>query len=216
MRKQFVIIGCGRFGSSVAMELVRLGAEVLVIDEHEDVIQHIADHVTHAVQADATDETTIKALGLRNFDVAVVSMGGNLQSSILVTVMLKEVGVKKVITKAQSDLHGKVLYKVGADMVIFPEKEMGIRLANSLASDNILEYIQLSDDYSIMELVVLDEWIGKDFVELNLRSRFNINVIAIKENEQITLVLSPDYKIKAKDVLMVIGKNEDLEKLKRD
>ncbi|MGB3366167.1 MAG: TrkA family potassium uptake protein [Acidaminobacteraceae bacterium] len=215
MNKQFVVIGCGRFGSSVAKKLYDLGAEVMTVDKNEETVQNIADFVTYAVQADATDENTIKSLGIRNFDVAVVSIGGDIQSSILVTLMLKELGVKYVVAKAQNDLHGKVLYRIGADRVVFPEREMGIRVASNLVSDNILEYIQLAPDYSIMEIVALSSWIGKTLKELDMRNEYGINVMAIKHGDEIDITISAGEVLEEGDVLVVIGHNDNLEKIRK-
>ncbi len=216
MKKQFVAIGCGRFGSSVALKLMELGYEVMVVDKNEETIQNIADKVTYAVQADATDENTIKSLGIRNFDVAIISIGANIQSSILVTLMAKELGVKYVVAKAQNELHGKVLYKIGADRVVFPEREMGIRIANNLVSDNILDYIELAPDYSIMEVVALPEWLGKSLKEINMRSTYGINVMAIKHGLDINIAVGPDDQIKEGDVLVVIGHNDDLKNIEKE
>ncbi len=213
MKKQFVVIGCGRFGSSVARKLTDLGSEVMIVDKNEETIQNISEFVTYAVQADATDENTIKSLGIRNFDVAVVSIGGDIQSSILVTLMLKELGVKYVVAKAQNDLHGKVLYRIGADRVVFPEREMGIRVASNLVSDNILEYIQLAPDYSIMEIVALPSWTNKSLKEIDMRNEYGINVMAIKHGEEIDITVSADEVLKEGDVLVVIGHNENLKKI---
>ncbi len=215
MKKQFVAIGCGRFGSSVALKLMDLDNEVMVVDKNEEIIQNIADKVTYAVQADATDENTIKSLGIRNFDVAIISIGEDIQSSILVTLMAKELGVKYVVAKAQNELHGKVLYKIGADRVVFPEREMGIRIAKNLVSDNILDYIELAPDYSIMEVVALAEWLGKSLKEINMRSTFGINVMAIKHGLDINIAVGPDDLVKEGDVLVVIGHNEDLKKIEK-
>ncbi|GKT37864.1 TrkA family potassium uptake protein, partial [Aduncisulcus paluster] len=152
----------------------------------------------------------------RNFDVAIISIGADIQSSILVTLMAKELGVKYVVAKAQNELHGKVLYKIGADRVVFPEREMGIRIANNLVSDNILDYIELAPDYSIMEVVALPEWLGKSLKEINMRSTFGINVMAIKHGLDINIAVGPDDQIKEGDVLVVIGHNEDLKKIKKE
>ena len=168
--KQFVVIGLGRFGESVAKTLYSLGHDVLAIDMDEDSVQEISDSVTHAVQMDATDESALKTLGLRNFDVAVVTIGSNIQASVMITLLVKELGVKYIIAKGQSDLHAKVLYKIGADRVILPEKDMGIRVAHNIASSNILDYIELSEDYSILEIRALSIWVGKSLKELKLRS----------------------------------------------
>jgi trk system potassium uptake protein TrkA len=208
--KQFVILGLGRFGSSLARTLYALGHDVLAVDEREDIIQDISDSVTHAVQADATDENSLRALGLRNFDVAVVTIGSNIQASILVTLIVKELGVKYVVAKAQSELHAKVLYKIGADRVVFPERDMGVRLAHNLVSSNVLDFIELAPDYSIVEIAALPEWEGKTLKDLDMRARYGINIMAIKRDEEINISPRADDVIKTNDILVVIGSNEDL------
>jgi len=215
MDKQFVVIGCGRFGSSVALKLTELGSEVMVVDNNEDTIQSISDKVIHAVQADATDENSINALGIRNFDVAIITIGSNIQSSILVTLMVKELGVKHIIAKAMNELHAKVLYRIGADRVVFPEREMGVRIAKNLVSSNILEYIELAPDYSIVEVVALDQWIGKSLIDLNMRANYGINVMAIKQGTEIDIAVYANTVIAEGDVLVVIGHNDDLKKIER-
>jgi len=213
--KQFAVIGCGRFGSSVARTLYSLGYDVLAIDRNEDVIQSIADAVTHAVQADATDEASVKSLGIRNFDVAVVTIGSDIQSSILITLIVKELGVKYVIAKAQNELHGKVLYKSGADRVVFPERDMGVRVAHNLVSSNILDYIELAPDYSIMEIAALQEWEGKNLMEINMRGRYGINVMAIKHGAEINISPTASDIIHKEDILVVVGNNDDLQRIER-
>lgn len=213
--KQFAVIGCGRFGSSVARTLYGLGYDVLAIDENEDVIQNISDSVTHAVQADATDEASIKSLGIRNFDVAVITIGSNIQSSILITLIVKELGVKYVVAKAQNELHAKVLYKIGADRVVFPERDMGVRVAHNLVSSNILDYIELAPDYSIVEIAALKDWEGKSLSELNMRARYGINVMAIKHGAEINISPNALDMIRKDDVLVVIGHNDDVQKLEK-
>ena len=211
--KQFVIIGLGRFRSSIAKTLYSLGNDVLAIDKDEDIVQEIADSVTHAVQLDATDENALRALGIRNFDVAVVTIGDNIQSSIMATLLVKELGVKYIIAKGHSDLHAKVLYKIGADRVVLPEKDMGVRVAHNLVSANILDYIELSEDYSVMEIQVLDEWSGKTLNELRLRSKYGINVMAIKRGDEVNLSPSAEDIIEDNDVIVAIGSAEDLNRL---
>ena len=211
--KQFVVIGLGRFGVSVAQTLYSLENDVLAIDVNEDTIQEISDSVTHAVQMDATDEAALKTLGLRNFDVAVVTIGSNIQDSILVTLLLKELGVKYIIAKANSELHAKVLKKIGADRVILPEKDMGVRVAHNLVSASIVDYIELSPDYSIMEIKTLDEWDGKTLNELRLRSQYGINVMAIKHDEEINISPSALDAIEAGDIVVAIGSAEELSRL---
>jgi len=214
--RQFLVVGLGRFGSSLARTLYNLGYDVLGIDRDEEIIQNIANDITHAVQADATDENTLKALGVRNFDVAIVSIGDDIQSSILITIMLKEMGIKYVVAKAQSQLHGKVLYKVGADRVVFPERDMGVRLAHNLISSNILDYIELSPDYSIVEIASVPEWYNKSLGQLDMRRKYGLNVMAIKRDNN-NVIISPhaEVVILKDDILVVVGHKEDIEKLEK-
>lgn len=208
--KQFVVIGLGRFGSSVAKTLYALGHDVLAIDMNEDFVQDISDDVTHAVQMDATDEAALKTLGIRNFDVAVITIGANIQASVMATLLVKEQGVKYIIAKGNSDIHAKVLYKIGADRVILPEKDMGIRVAHNLVSSNILDYIELSPDYSIIEIDSPIDWHGKTLSDLSLRTRFGINVVAIKTGHDVNVSPYPDDKIEHGDVVVAIGSADDL------
>lgn len=214
--KQFVVIGCGRFGSSVAKTLCKLGYDVLAIDKDPDKVQEIAEYVTHAVQADATDENALRTIGIRNFDVAVVTIGSDIQSSIMGTLIAKELGVKKVIAKAQNELHGKVLYKIGAHKVIFPERDMGIRVAHNLVSSNILDVIEFAPDYSIIEVVAQDEWTEKTLKELQLPNKYGVSVMAIKTGEDLNISPYAGDVIKKGDTLIVIGDNASLKKLEQE
>lgn len=214
--RQFIIIGLGRFGSSIAKTLYALGNDVLAIDESEEIVQEISDTVTHAVQADATDENVLKSLGIRNFEVAVIAIGSDIQSSIMATLLIKEMGVKYVIAKAQNELHAKVLYKIGADRVVFPERDMGIRVAHNLFSSNILDYIELSPDYNIVELAALSKWEGKSLKELDLRSSYGINVMAIKRSGDINVSPGAEDTINRGDILVVIGSNEDVSRIEKN
>ena len=212
--KQFVVIGLGRFGVSVATELYKMGHEVLAIDSNVERIDEIADSVTHAVCADATDEAELSSLGLRNFDVAVVSIGSDLQASILVTMLCKELGVKFVLTMAKSELHAKVLQRVGADKVVSPERDMGVRTAYNLVSTSILDYIELSPDYSLVEISVPRRWEGQTMKELNLRVRYGINVMAIRHpNGDISVAPQGIDVLESGDVLVAIGSNANIAKL---
>jgi len=208
--KQYVVIGLGRFGTSVATSLYKMGYEVLALDSSEEKIQAIVNDVTHAVVADATDEAALKALGLGNCDVVVVAIGQDMQASILATLVLKASGVKRVVAKAQNDLHGKVLEKVGADQVIYPERDMGVRVANNLVSTNVLDHIELSEEHTIAEVLVPESFFSKTLGQLNLRARYGLNVLAIKRNEQI--LISPtadDYLLKG-DIIIVLGEKDRL------
>jgi trk system potassium uptake protein TrkA len=212
-KKQFAIIGMGRFGSSVARTLYNLNYEVLAIDSDENRTQEVINMVTHAVQADSTDEEALRALGVRNFDVVVVAIGQDIQASILTTLILKDMGVKMLVAKAQNELHGKVLAKIGADKVIYPERDMGHRVAHNLISPNILDHIELSDDYSIVDLQVGPSLIGKNLRQLDIRNKFQCNVMGIKsQSGKMNIAPHAEDLIKENDVLVVVGKNEDLQK----
>ncbi|WP_248928160.1 potassium channel family protein [Paenibacillus hamazuiensis] len=211
MKKQFAVIGMGRFGSSVAKTLSDLGFEVLAIDQDEERTQDVVNIVTHVVQADSTDEEAMRSLGLRNFDVVVVAIGQDIQSSILTTIILKEIGVSTVIVKAQTELHGKVLRKVGADKVIFPERDMGQRVAHHLVSPNILDYIELSEDHSIVEIKASRQMIGQNLRQLDIRAKHRCNVIGIKTGDKMNIAPHAEDTIKDNDVLVVVGRNKDLQ-----
>lgn len=211
--KQFVVIGLGRFGSSVAKTLYALGNDVLAIDMDEDLVQDISDSVTHAVQMDATDEGALRTLGLRNFDVAVVTIGANIQSSVMATLLVKELGIKYIIAKGNSDIHAKVLYKIGADRVILPEKDMGVRVAHNLVSSSILDYIELSPDYSIIEIESPKEWNNKTIRELSLRTKYGINVMAIKRHNDVNVSPHAEETLEPNDIVVAIGSAEELNKL---
>ncbi len=211
--KQFVVIGLGRFGSSVARSLSNNGHNVLAIDIDPDRVENIVDEVTHAVEADSTDEDALNTLGVRNFDVAVVSIGDNIRSSILTTLLLKEMDIPYVVVKAQDDLHGKVLTKVGADRVVYPERDMGERIAHNLVSTNVLDYIEFAPDYSVVEIIATSNMVGKSLGELELRTKFDVNVMAIKRGEHLNMSPGAEDKILEDDILIVMGKNDNLEKV---
>jgi len=210
--ESFAVIGLGRFGSSVARVLFNMGYEVLVMDENPEKVQQLNHLSTHAVQADSTDERALKELGIRNFDVVVVAIGNDIQASILTTLILKELGVKKIVAKAQNERHGKVLYKIGADKVVYPEYDMGLRVAHNLISPNVLDFVELSKEFSAAELTVSSDMVGKTLAQLNVRARFGVNVIAIKNNG--TFNISPSAKdvLQKDDVLIVLGHNDDLKR----
>lgn len=212
-KKQFVVIGLGRFGSSIAKTLYSLGNDVLAIDPDEETIQGIADNVTHAVQADGTDEHSLRALGIGNFDVAVVTIGSSVQASIMTALLVKDLGAKKILAKAHSELHAKVLKKIGVDRVIFPERDMGVRVAHNLVATNILDYIELSPDYSIAEIVSAAEWEGKSLQELNMRTKYGINVMALKRNNEINISPTAEDIIQAGDIIVAIGGVDELNEL---
>lgn len=213
-QKEFAVFGLGRFGWSVAMTLAKSGCEVLVVDDNEDKINEIANHVTYAVKAHIADIETLNTLGLNNFDGAVIAMGEDLEASVMTTIMVKELGVPYVLAKAQTDLQAKILKKVGADMIVFPEKETGIRIANNLIMGNFFDAIELSSTFSLMELDPLKDWCGYSLKELNLREKYKINVVAIKRDGDLKITTDADLNIKENDTLIVIGNNETLNKLR--
>ena len=208
--KQYLVIGCGRFGSSVAKKMCQLGNEVMVIDKDEDSINNIAELVTHTAIVDVTEERDLKSIGLGNFDVVIVAISSDIRASIMATVMAKEMGVPKVVCKAKDELQAKVLYKIGADKVVFPERDMGVRVAHNLVSDNILDHIELDPEYSIVEIVTPTSWVGKTLVDLELRARYEITVLAIKNGKSINVTPAPDEELKAGSILVVIGQSSNI------
>jgi len=212
MRKQFAVIGLGRFGGSVARTLYHMGYEVMGIDSDEELVDDIKDEVTYAVAADAQEEKVLESLGLRNFDVVVVAIGSDIRASILITLYLKEMGVKKVVAKAVNDVHGKVLEKVGADKIVYPERDMGERVAHYLVSSNLLDYIAISDKYSLLEATVPKNLAGKSLKESNLRVKYGVNVVAIKRGDELIVSPAGEERMNPDDVLILIGKTHDLEK----
>ncbi|KPV60191.1 potassium uptake system protein [Paenibacillus sp. A3] len=210
-RSQYAVIGLGRFGSSLAKELIKLGYEVLGIDKDEEAVEEMSDELTHVVVADATDEDVIRSLGIRNFDCVVVSIGDDIQSSILTAILLKDSGVGMVVAKALSELHGKVLQKIGVDRVIYPERDMGIRVAHQLVSPNLLDYIELSKDYTIAELAVPRSLNGRSLKELDPRARYGCSVVAINKKSGVIIAPTAEDMVEERDVMVVIGTNEQIE-----
>jgi trk system potassium uptake protein TrkA len=208
---QFVIIGLGRFGSSLGRELVELGVEVLGVDRDEEKVQEMSHILTHTVVADATEEESLRSIGVRNFDCGVVAIGDDIQASILATILLKEFGVKQVVAKAVSDLHGRVLERLGVDRIIYPERDMGIRVAHQLVSPNLLDYIELSPTYTIAELTVPECLTGKSLAQVNPRGKYGCSVVAINKPQGIIIAPTADDRLEKKDVLVVIGTNEQIE-----
>ncbi|MFJ7914567.1 MULTISPECIES: potassium channel family protein [unclassified Lysinibacillus] len=208
--KQYAVIGLGRFGVSVARKLYEAGHEVLGIDINEERVEDAEQYVTHAVVADTTEEKALNSIGIRNFDCVIVAIGIDMQSSILTVSLLKELGIKKIIAKALGKRHGQVLDKVGAEWVIYPERDMGERVANQLLSPNMLNYIELSKEYSIEEIMIPSKMAGHNLRNLDIRAKYNVSVIAIIRDGNITILPSPDEIIKEKDILVMIGHRKDL------
>jgi trk system potassium uptake protein TrkA len=224
MKRQFAVIGLGRFGYSVAETLVKKGCEVLAIDRDETKIQAVSDFATFAVQCDATDERALKAVSIQNIDVAVVSIGENIEASILIVQTLKEMGIKSIIAKAVTHTHGKILTNLGVNEVIYPERDAAVRLAHRLVSPKVLEYLELAPGYSIEEVTVPDKLSGLSLREARIREQYRLNVIGIKKKvtrmvkgrmvkeEVFNFTPSEDDVVEKGDVLVVIGKEEDLDR----
>ena len=203
--KSYIVIGLGRFGREIACRLFEQGCEVLVVDTNNELVQQISDNVTHAVVGDARDKEVLRALGAKDFDCGIVAIGDSLADSVLATMNLKELGVSYVVCKAYDETHRQVLKKLGADRVVIPEKEQAGRLAKSLASHNVLDYIELSEDYGIIDVPAPDTWAGKSLIELNVRAKLGLNILAIKREGGITVSPAADFRIAKADILVVLG-----------
>ena len=214
MKKSYVVIGMGRFGSSVAERLYELGNEVLAIDTNPEIVQRMEPKVTCAVVADARDEEVLRSLGARSCDCAVVAIGSDLATCIIATLNLKELGVPQVICKATDELRKKALEKVGADRVVIPERETGIKLAQAITSSSILDFIELSPDCGIAELQTPPEWCGKSIRELDIRAKYGVNVIAVRENGKVHVTLDANRSLSEKLTLVLLGENERLARVK--
>ena len=210
MKKEFAVIGLGRFGGSICRELVAQGMEVLAIDHKEDRVNAFTSIASHAVIGDSTDESVLKGLGIRNFDHVIVAIGDDIQASILTTLMLKELGVKHITVKAQNDYHEKVLIKIGADQVVHPERDMGRRIAHKIVSNNILDYIELSDDHSIVEIVASPRLNGRTLIDLDIRAKYGINIVGIKRGNKVIISPAADEMVYVGDILIVLGADTDI------
>lgn len=211
--KSYAVIGLGQFGMSVAETLAESDCDVLAIDAREENIQEIADKVTYAVRADVREPEVLRTLGVQNVDVAVIAVAENMEASIMATMQAKELGVPYVLVKAMNALHGKILEKIGADRVIYPEQSMGLRVARNLMSGGFLDVFELSTEFSMAEFPVPAEWVGKSLQELQLRESHDINIIAIKVGDDVEINLDPVKPLEADWHLMAIGKNKVLESL---
>jgi trk system potassium uptake protein len=212
VKKQFAVIGLGRFGGSVCKELDKMGHEVLAIDINEERVNNFAKFATHAVVANATDENTLLSLGIKNFDHVIVAIGDNIQASILCTLLLKELKVKQVWVKALNQYHHKVVEKIGADRIIHPEHDMGIKIAHYLASEKIIDYIELSPEYSIVEIMATNKVSNKSIAKLNIRAKYGCTILGIKRGEDVIVSPTPDQLILENDIIIVVGANTDLKR----
>lgn len=212
MRKQYAVFGLGSFGESVAVTLQELGCEVVVVDNHMERIEDISPYVSYAVQADIEDPEVIRSIGARNLDGVVVAVADDMEASIMATLVSKEIGVPYVLAKAKNELHAKVLKKIGADSIIFPEKEIGQSVARNLVSGEFVDWISLSPDYSITEIQVPEKWIGKSLSEIDVRRTKDVNVVGVRIGEKIQVTIDPEEPLQKEMMMIMIGSNEALEK----
>lgn len=212
---QFAVIGLGRFGSSLARELIQQGHEVMGIDSSEEIINDLSDELTYAAVADSTDEEVLRSLGVRNVDCVIVAIGNDIQASIMTAILLKDMGVKMVVAKAVTDLHGRVLEKIGVDRIVHPERDMAVRVAHQLLTPNLLDYIELSKDYTIAELSVPCCLDGKSLKEINIRAEYGCSIIAINSRKGVIIAPSAEDTVNEKDIMVIIGTNAQIEKFEQ-
>ena len=213
--KSYIVIGLGRFGAELATKLYECGEEVLAVDTNESIVDKIADHVTRAVTADARDLDVLEKLGAENFDRAVVAVGSDLAASALITMNLKTLNVPFIMCKAHDDTYREILERLGADRVVLPEREVADKLALGLTHAGVMEYIELSEEFGIVEMEPIDEWIGKSIKDLELRTRYGANVIALRDKDDIQIPPDITTPITADHIMVMLGRYEMLEKLKK-
>lgn len=210
--KSVLLIGLGRFGKYIAMKLHELGHEVMAVDDNEERVNDAMPFVTNAQIGDSTNEAFLKTLGVKNYDVCIVTIGGDFQSSLETTCLLKELGAVKVVSRAERDVQAKFLLRNGADEIVYPEKQLAVWTAIRYSSDHILDYIELNGSCSIFEVSVPDSWVGKTIVQIDIRRKFNVNIIAVKENEKINAAVTPDMVLTKNKTLLVLGEYKALKK----
>ena len=213
--KTYIVIGLGRFGAEVARKLCELGCEVLAMDIRSDLVNQVANDVTHAVTGNAQDKEVLRALGASNFDCAIIAIGEDLAASVLIAMNLKELGVPYVVCKAHDETHRRVMKKLGVDRVVIPENEVAGKLARSLSSHNVLDYIELSEEYGILEVPAPGNWVGKTILELNVRAKLGVNIIAVKNDTKTNVAPSANYRIAEGDIMVVLGDNKALEAVQK-
>jgi hypothetical protein len=209
---QFFVAGLGRFGESVAVTLDRMGYDVMAMDKDEDVVQDLSDQLGYVVCADASDEKNLNAIGAGNADVAVVAIG-DLSASLLTTLLLKDMGVKRIVVKALDELHGKMLQKIGADKIVYSEKEMGIRVAHNLTSPGIVDYIEMNNNITVVTIHIPEEWVGKTLIDLDVRRKYHITVVAIRRQTENFINPRPDMVMQAGDMLVILGDTSSIKEI---
>jgi len=213
-QKQYIVVGLGRFGRAIAETLCQDGAEVLGVDCKMDMVERMRDELTQTIQMDAMDRDALETLGVQDFDIIFVTMGSDIRASGTIVLLLKELGARRIIAKAHDEFHGRMLEKLGADQVLFPERDMGRRVAHSLISGNVIEFMELSTQYSMAEIRPKPEWIGRTLKELAMRSRMDINVVAIRNGDAVNAMPQPETRINEGDVMLVVISENALKKLR--
>lgn len=211
--KQFIVVGGGRFGESAAKALTESGQEVMVVDIDEDVIQQISGEVESTAILDVTDEQAMNSIGLNNFDVAIIAIGGELRASIMATLIAKEAGIPLVISRAKDSLQANVLKKIGADRVVFPESDMGVKIAKALTFDNVVDFMQLDETHSVFEVTVPKLWVGSNLIDLMVRKKYNINVVGVKRGETFQVPPSPSQNFEDGDIIVIAGQTKVIEEI---
>ena len=212
-QKQYIVVGLGRFGRAIAETLCQDGAEVLGVDCRMDLVEAMRDELTQTIQMDAMDRDALETLGIQDFDIAFVTMGSDIRASGTIVLLLKELGAKRVIAKAHDDFHGRMLEKLGADQVLFPERDMGRRVAHNLVSGNVIEFMELSTQYSMAEIRPKPEWVGKTLEKLAMRSSMDINVVAIRNGDEVNAMPQPETVIREDDLMLVVISEEKLRQM---
>ena len=207
------MFGLGSFGSAVALTLSEMGHEVLAVDSRMDIINEISHHVTHAVQLNATDETGFESLDVGQFDAAVVSIGENIRASVLISMLCKEAGVKLVVSKANDELHAKVLKKVGVDRVVFAERDMGVRVAKSIVAPHLVDLVSIGGDYTLAQLTVPETWVDRTLANLDVRRKYGVSIITVNHDSRINAALTAETKLHAGDQLLIVGLQKDVERV---
>lgn len=214
--KSILIIGMGRFGRHLCTNLAKLGNQIMAVDENEETLEDMLDYVVSAKIGDCTNEAVLKSLGVDNFDICFICIGTNFQSSLEITSMVKEMGGRYVVSKANRDIHAKFLLRNGADEVIYPDRDIAEKMAVRYSANHVFDYIELTEEFSIYEIPPLPEWVGKSIIDLSIRNKYHISILATKEEERAKLMPAADYVIRADEHLMVIGKNEDVNKILKE
>lgn len=212
-KKEYGVFGLGKFGATVALTLSGAGYEVVAVDSNEERVDAVADYVTSAMVADVTNPEVLENMGISNLDCVIIAISKDMEASVMTTLLAKEKGVPVVVAKAENTIHKRILEKVGADMIVFPERDMGARLAKNLMGGEFIDLVELSSEFSLVEVAVRKEWVGKSLRQLDMRNRYGLNIIGVKHQETLEVNLSSDTPLEADMILVIVGKNDDLRRL---